>query len=183
MTKKKSEKPTPKKGLLPSVELSIIVVFVLSFLVWAVSQCQKTQATLQAEAQKMTQSDTIRTSTPPPYPQPSVKPSTAAPAIAADSTAPILPALIKDFTKLYITIDKLNMRTSPNLQGEVLMQLPLYEEVIFLNEVTDSTERINLGKVIADEPWVKIKHPKGQVGWVYGAGVHYYPRKHPGVIE
>ena len=50
-----------------------------------------------------------------------------------------------------------------------------------MNEVTDSTFQINLGKEVADEPWVKVRSKKGHVGWVYGAGVDYYKYKRPGV--
>ncbi len=63
------------------------------------------------------------------------------------------------------------------------MELKLFEEVAFLNEVSDSTTQLNLGYEITDEPWVKVRHPKGQVGWVYGAGVNYYPKKRGGVMD
>jgi len=54
--------------------------------------------------------------------------------------------------------------------------------LVFLNEVSDSTDIISLGEgIIANEPWVKVRHYKGNEGWVYGAGVHYYKMKYPGL--
>lgn len=85
--------------------------------------------------------------------------------------------------RLYITIKNLKVRKSPGLKEDVVAQLPLFEEVIFMDEVTDSTYQINLGYEIADEPWVKIKTEKGVIGWVYGAGVNYYKQKRTGVLE
>jgi hypothetical protein len=77
----------------------------------------------------------------------------------------------------------LKVRKFPGLKEEVIGQLPLYEEVTFMDEVTDSSYQINLGYEIADEPWVKIRTKKGTVGWVYGAGVNYYKQKRTGVLE
>ena len=50
-----------------------------------------------------------------------------------------------------------------------------------MNEVTDSTYQISLGKEMADEPWVKVKNNRGKIGWVYGAGINYYKKKREGV--
>ena len=52
-----------------------------------------------------------------------------------------------------------------------------------MNEVTDSTYEVNLGKEKANEPYVKIKTKRGTVGWVYGAGVHYVKKKHSGTLD
>ncbi len=86
-------------------------------------------------------------------------------------------------SKLYVTIDKLKVRKTPGLKGELLGELKLFDEVTYMNEVTDSTYVVNLGKEKADEPYVKIKTKRGTVGWVYGAGVHYVKKKRSGVLE
>jgi hypothetical protein len=86
-------------------------------------------------------------------------------------------------SRLYVTIDKLKLRKSPGLKSEILGELKLFDEVFFMNESTDSTYQLNLGKEIADEPYVKIKTKRGTVGWVYGAGVHYLKKKRPGTLE
>ncbi|MGB3545676.1 MAG: SH3 domain-containing protein [Saprospiraceae bacterium] len=82
---------------------------------------------------------------------------------------------------LYTTIDGLNVRSGPGMNYKLVDRLPLFEEVHYLGEVTDSTYQINLGRVTPDEPWVKIRTPKGKPGWVYGAGVSYYKKKLEGV--
>lgn len=87
--------------------------------------------------------------------------------------------ITRNTTPLYVTIDGLNMRSAPHLDSAVIVKLQLHEAVEFMNEVTDSTQAINLGKAIANEPWIKVRHKKGHTGWVYGAGVHYYKMKNP----
>jgi hypothetical protein len=86
-------------------------------------------------------------------------------------------------SKLYVTIDKLKVRKTPGLKGELLGELKLFDEVYYMDEVTDSTFVVNLGTEKADEPYVKIKTKRGTVGWVYGAGVHYAKKKRSGVLQ
>ncbi len=86
-------------------------------------------------------------------------------------------------SKLYVTIDKLKVRKEPGLKGQLLGELKLFDEVYYMNEVTDSTFVVNLGKEKADEPYVKIKTKRGTVGWVYGAGVHYVKKKRSGTLD
>lgn len=89
----------------------------------------------------------------------------------------------KEYTNLYVTFPNLNVRSTPQLKGKLIERLKLYDKVLFMNEVTDTTQRINLGDVVANEPWIKIKTPTGNEGWVYGAGVSYYKKKVEGVKE
>lgn len=86
-------------------------------------------------------------------------------------------------TVLYSTIDGLNVRSGPGLRNGVVARLPLYAEVEFLNEVTDSLYEIDLGEITPREPWVRIRLADGKTGWVYGAGVEYYKYRLPGVIN
>lgn len=91
------------------------------------------------------------------------------------------PTVREQVTPLYITIDNLAMRQGPGLQYEIIDRLPLYDEVNFLHQVTDSLYTIKLGSITTTEPWVKIRNRKGRDGWVYGAGVDFYKRKLEGV--
>lgn len=189
-----------KKSVLPSIEIIIVIIFFFSFIVWAVSKCNATKALYQDQAteatiEETTEESTESTSTPTVASNPTTTanptPSTASvenalPSGTATSSpavsTPIAPALTTSpssgyATKLYVSIDGLNMRRGPSLDSAILLRMPLFEELTFMNEVTDSTQRISLGDEIANDPWVKVRHKKGQVGWVYGAGVHYYKRK------
>jgi hypothetical protein len=105
--------------------------------------------------------------------------------VAAQKTATSKPAAPQEpqLSKLYVTIDKLKLRKSPGLKGELLGELKLFDEVFFMNEITDSTYQLSLGKEMADEPYVKIKTKRGTVGWVYGAGVHYHKKKRTGTLQ
>jgi hypothetical protein len=86
-------------------------------------------------------------------------------------------------SKLFVTIDKLKVRKTPGLKGELLGELKLFDEVYYMDEVTDSSFTVNLGTEKATEPYVKIKTKRGTVGWVFGAGVHYVKKKRSGVLQ
>lgn len=151
-------------AVLPKIEVLIIVVFFLSFMIWAISKCSATKEEYRAEE---TQEEPV-----------------AAEPVAApvDTVAPEPePQPIRErYTPLYITIDGTNIRAEPTINSAILDRLNLFDEVVFLNEVSDFTEEISLGKTIANEPWIRVRTKKGKVGWVYGACVHYYKYKHPG---
>jgi len=178
---------------LPKFEVIIIAVFFFSFILWAASRCgdvKKTvaenvaiDASIDSTVVESTKPTDIRTAYLDSLDR--VRRIDSLNAIRSD-TARIDAEGNKTETyggRLYITINNLKVRKFPGLKEEVVGQLPLFEEVIFMDEVTDSTYQINLGYEIADEPWVKIKTKKGTVGWVYGAGVNYYKQKRTGVLE
>lgn len=160
-----------RKGLLPKVEMIIIAGLFIVALIIISKKCESSQNRFTDVTELEEQ------------------PSTPVDSIQQDTVTSKPPEKKKDllkmweYTRLYITIDGLNLRATPDLEGDLIVKLPLYEEVFFLNEVTDSTQQINLGYEVADEPWVKIKTKKGHEGWVYGAGVHYYKKKRGGVLE
>ncbi len=154
---------------------------------------QKPTATLPPTTQQAPQPAAATSSSPDTY-QP-ITPGTgggtttsAAPAAGTQTTkttATAETATSKEtgLSKLYVTIDKLKVRKTPGLKGQLLGELKLFDEVYYMNEVTDSTFVVNLGTEKADEPYVKIKTKRGTVGWVYGAGVHYVKKKRSGVLE
>lgn len=157
--------PKKKKDLLARFEIILLSVFAITFIIWVIPKCgaeerQRTPRLTETEAQ------------PDSLPQHANQAST-------DTSKSLLAEpqpTFSQYTKLYVVIDGLNVRTKPGLKSSIIDRLPLHEEVFFLNEVTDSTQQINLGDYIANEPWVKIKTPKGRTGWVYGAGVNYYKK-------
>lgn len=163
------EKP---KGVLPTLEIIIILFFFIAFLVWMVPKCKSGPNPLpqpEGLTDSLTQETPVDT--------------TATVGPANPSTTPAPTTRTEVVSRLYITIDGLKMRKTPELNAEVIVQLPLFEEVYFLNEVTDSTQEISLGYEVANEPWVKVRTKKGHEGWVYGAGVNYYKKRRQGVLE
>ncbi len=164
-----------ESSLLPKMEVLIIIIFFIGIVIWAFDKCGDTKRSYNEQANADTDSVEEllnRNVTPVELPP-------------ADSLADLPPAPVarpsagsagSEYTPLYVTIDGLNMRDQPNLNGKVLTSLKLYEEVAFMGEVTDSTEQINLGEITPDEPWIKVSG-RGHVGWVYGAGVEYYKKK------
>ena len=76
--------------------------------------------------------------------------------------------IVKEVTALYVNINNLKLRSSPDLKSEVVGELKLGSKVIFAGEVTDSLYTINLGKKEVTEPYVKVKTWKGLEGWESG---------------
>jgi hypothetical protein len=181
------------KGLLPKVEIIIVGVFVFSFLIWIIPKCGSDRPDKKSDSSALLLGDTLQadgmptdaSKTPPTRDSvatsvPAATTATAPPPTAA-SPAAAKPEM--QYSRLYVTIEGLNLRSEPGLKSKVLAKIPLFEEVFFLNEVTDSTTEISLGYEKANEPWVKIRTRKGQEGWVYGAGVSYYKKKRAGALE
>ena len=179
-----------KTSWLPKFEIIIIAVFFFSFIIWAVSRCGDVKKAVNENVaietpvdsvEQVPQATDIRTAYLDSLDRARRRDSSYVNRI---DTSNVKSTSTESYGgRLYITINNLKVRKFPGLKEEVVGQLPLYEEVIFMDEVTDSTYQINLGYEIADEPWVKIKTKKGTVGWVYGAGVNYYKQKRTGVLE
>lgn len=93
-----------------------------------------------------------------------------------------LQSQLDELRPIYVTIDKLNLRTGPTLKSSVLKKLPLHERVYYTGIQTDTTMRINIGRIIANEPWVKVILEDGEEGWLYGAGVHFYKTENPNSV-
>lgn len=170
-----------KKGFLPSLEIIIILVFFLCFIIWAVSKCGSTKVafnealTEDEDASNIDDTDSIYFSMPKPLPpkeEPIVENTTTT------TTSGNQTVRTEVLSRLYVTIDNLNMRTGPHLDSSIVQKLQLFEEVYFTGEYTDSTQQISLpDKTIVNEPWVQVKSKKGKIGWVYGAFVDYRRKK------
>lgn len=171
-------------GSLVRIEFIISAVILLGILIWGTQRCNRTyvearadreqalrQAYLDSLEQRLEEQEAARPA-----------PVAATPGATMDTIRGGSMQIIREkLTPLYSTIDGLNVRKGPGVKFGVVDRLELFEEVAFLNEVTDSTEQINLGAITPDEPWVKIRTRKGREGWVYGAGVDFYKRALPGV--
>jgi len=178
-----------KKSLLPGLEMMIIIVFFISFMLFAIPRCNEKRmeyaSTDAADTPTATTEEDTQTAADA-KPDSVLVPVATVPAATAATpqTPPTLPATTVNTptpTRLFVTIDGLNIRSAPSLDSSILNKLVLFEEVHFLNEITPFTEQITLGTTVADEPWVKVKTKRGGEGWVYGAGVYYYKRKYPGM--
>ncbi len=170
-----------KKGVLPSLEIIIILVFFLSFIIWAVSKCGATKMqynTENSDSEASTDADdtdSIYFSMPKPLPpkeEPIIEPVTTTTRVGNETVRTEI------LSRLYVNMNDLNMRTGPHLDSSIVQKLKLDEEVYFTGEYTDSTQQISLpNKEIVNEPWVQVKSKKGKVGWVYGAFVDYRKKK------
>ena len=162
---------TPK-SILPRLEIMIIGVFFISFVFWAVARCNRTRAEYaEMEYQEKVQ-DSLEKEMTAEIAKP-VTPKEETPEVAQ----PVFEVPDQPITPLYVTLENLNVRDKPSLSGKIVGRLKLFDEVTFLNEVTDFRQEIKLGEISAYEPWVKVKTDEGKEGWVYGAGVHYFKTK------
>ncbi len=159
------------------LELLVIAAIFIAFCFWAISRCnaKRDQMRKQMEAEAM--EDRIQDSLD--------RAAAMAQALPPKDTTPAAPPkpqveiIREQVTPLYVVLDELNMRAQPKLNSKLLSRLQLYDELVFLNEVTDFRQEINIGGQVFNEPWVKVKNQRGQVGWVYGAGVHYFKFRRP----
>jgi hypothetical protein len=162
-------------SVLPKIELLFFVGLFLAFGLWGTRQCNHTRDQYRQKAEN----ERIR------HLEDSLgiviqrqKDSTQQ--ARNQQLATPKPSTVPSMPRLYVSIQGLKVRQNPKLNAAIVESLNLYDEVLFLGEVTDSTQTINLGKQTVSEPWVKIQTTRGRAGWVFGAGVHYYRRKHPG---
>ncbi len=176
-----------KKSALPAIEVLIIAVFLGSFIIWAVSRCNATKELYELREKLGETEGTAATSQPTETTtnQPIANPTTStAPAnqtIAAPQVAPAVQPAV--YTRLYITIDSLNMRTGPSLDSTIIAKFRIHDEVFYLNNVTEFKEKIFVNGKFENQPWVKVRSRQGKVGWVYGAGVNYYRRQASGGLR
>ena len=170
-----------KEGLLPRIEILILMVFFVSFFGWVFNKCNRTKANIIQESTIQEIQDSLDAlGIEVPNQTQAAQDSIQTP---IESSTPV-PIEERPYSILYVTIDGLNMRDQPNLKGEVIASLSLFEEVEFLNEYTDSTTQLKLSEdIYADEPWIRVRNRKGRDGWVYGAGVNYYKKKREGVLD
>ncbi|HHB78749.1 MAG TPA: SH3 domain-containing protein [Saprospiraceae bacterium] len=172
---------------LPKFEILLLAIFFVSFSVWAIAKCNRTKKALNptptvTTPTKDSTAQTANNSGLPPIVIDSTKEITQNPTKNKTSPDKKIEKVIIDRAILYVTIDGLKLRKAPSLDSTTIMKLPLFEKVYFLDEVTDFKQKINLGRKVTEEPWVKIKTKKGRTGWVYGAGVNYYKKKQDGVL-
>ena len=164
-----AKKRRKKRGTsLPKSEVWIVLAFVLSFLAWGLTRCN-----FGVRDYFATKKNEITTTE-----------DSNANSQDADNASPSDPRRETiHVTELYITIDSFNFRTTPKLDGAVIKKLRLSEKVVYLNQITDFSQKIFVDQNWEDEPWVKVRTIEGDEGWVYGAGVSYYDEGHKTVLE
>ncbi|GAB4250983.1 MAG: hypothetical protein Kow0027_14670 [Saprospiraceae bacterium] len=170
------------KGFRSKIEVILIAGLAIFFLIWAVSKCNSTKAELQAKKAAEAAQDSLAMVEKQKQEQPAKEAAKPEPA----NTQPqkdLLADPNEEYARLFVVIDKLKLREGPGLKSKVLTELPLFEPVYFLNEMTDSTFEVNLGRMVVDESYMKVRTKKGLEGWVYGAGISYIKKKHPGTLE
>lgn len=158
------------------VELVLGGIILLIFLIWSFDKCG-------SSSKYQPQEPAIEASpTPAAESQPSQNSSaTSAQPNTAPVAAPVVvespkPAVSQSSPTIYVKIDGLKMRDKPGISGtKVVAQLGLNTPLSYLNEQTNFKEKITIGDMLYDEPWVKVRTTDGKLeGWVFGGGVRFY---------
>lgn len=181
MSEEKSTSTKPTR--LVKFQFILFGILLLVFFIWAGGQCSRSQAEIVTDEQLKMQAmvDSLAKLQAATEEHTQNKPRVND-GISRDTIRGGQMQIIRERkTPLFVTIQGLALRGGPGLNHKIIDRLKLYEEVNFLNEVTDSLYTIKLGNITPTEPWVKIRSQKGREGWVYGAGVDFYKRKLEGV--
>lgn len=166
----------PERKGMPRIEVIISAIFFLIFTVWAIGRCSSTRRMYQQKEERrrflQMEEDSIKQMLAEKRRQDSIArlPIPITSGNGSSSSA---------LSRLYVVVNGLKVRRSPSLDAEVISQLKLFDELYFMDEVTDFTQEINMGKAVTNEPWIRVQTREGRTGWVYGAGVNYYKRKNP----
>ena len=163
-------------------------VLLLVFFIWAGGKCSRSQDNIETERIVAAETEMLKDSLAL-QEAARIKQEKAAAAVKAANDAVSrdtirggqLQIIRERTTPLFVTIEGLALRENPGLNAQIISRLKLYEEISFMNEVTDSLYTIKLGNITPTEPWVKVRNKKGRIGWVYGAGIDFYKRKLEGV--
>jgi len=175
-----------KPSLAVKFQFILFGFLLLVFFIWAGGKCSRSQAAIETERSNEVNELQIRDS----LAQIEADNRAAQRRVQQKANDPVKRDTLRGgqtqiirerITPLFVTIEGLAMREGPGLNNKILTRLSLFEEISFMNEVTDSLYTIKLGTITPTEPWIKVRSRKGQIGWVYGAGVDYYKRKFEGL--
>jgi hypothetical protein len=159
---------TTKKN--SKLELLVITVFIILFSSWAVSKCSDKKQELRDKMAAEASEDRARDSIELAAQMAKQAPKKENPPTPTTAENPVN----EKGTILFVVTEELNLRAEPNIKSTLIAKLSLHDELIFLNEVTDFKNEFAIEGKTYNEPWVKVKNNKGQTGWVFGAGVHYF---------
>ena len=162
-------KKKKKTGLLSFSRLESLLIIALSivFLFWAGLKCKNSKMDLLSPKPK-TEASPERIN-PNPSPKTKTLPDTKRP-----SNTEVISLPKQTSIPLYVHVDSLKVRIAPHLDSAIVTKIPLGQSIEYLNERTEFKQQINMNNIVHNEPWIKVKTKKGQVGWVYRAGVEFY---------
>ncbi|MCP4441862.1 MAG: SH3 domain-containing protein [Aureispira sp.] len=168
--RRKRKNPEPpnkkKKSGLNNIEMIAIAVFCLAAILYAMTKCGGDPPPKKENTAIVIDSSATPTA------QPTAEPESISDIIQNENNAnePIIAR------SLYVIVDSLKMRKKPDLGSGVVVYLNYGQEIHDQNDVTDfeQTIRISVDEV-QTAPWVKVKTKEGLVGWVFAAGLQFYP--------
>ena len=164
------------------VELVLGGIILFIFTIWSFGKCSslskyKQQAPVEQTtpaAQDATNQQNTTNNNPTATPQATSAQPTKQP-VAPVQTQPTR-VIIEDKPTVYVIVEGLKLRDKPGLSGtKVLGQLPLNTSLLFLGQQTEYKDKITIGEVTYNEPWIKVKTKDSAFeGWVFGGGVRPY---------
>lgn len=161
---RRKEDSSSSKGLprLRRMDWLVLGLFVFSLLLWGITQCGGGEETT-ADTASIAGDSTLA----------GAAPQAASPRPANEASN--VPEAVYMERSLYVIIDSLSMRSGPHLDSTRLDYLREGQELYDMGEVTNFAQTIRISAdEMRTEPWVKVKTKKGKIGWVFGAGLHFY---------
>lgn len=73
----------------------------------------------------------------------------------------------------YILVNNLRLRQNHDLKSKVIAMLKEGEEVIYLGEVSENEEEVELRGEKKSAPFYRVKTQKGNIGWAYGGALSF----------
>lgn len=163
------------------VELVLGGIILFVFTIWSFGKCSslskyKQQAPVEQTApvsQDSPSSENTTNQTTPPQTT-TQQPTTTQP-VAPVQHQPTR-VIIDEKPTVYVIVEGLKLRDKPGLSGtKVLGQLPLNTALSFLGQQTEYKDKITIGEITYNEPWIRVQtKDKAYEGWVYGGGVRPY---------
>ncbi len=106
-----------------------------------------------------------------------------APAPSVEQTVPFNPeggnsgeVSSGNIKNVWTVTSDVKLRGTPGLDGKLLGKIPKGVQLTYLNVKTDKNQKLIIDGIEQDEPWLKVRTPRGTEGWVYGGVVRFYKK-------
>lgn len=82
-------------------------------------------------------------------------------------------AISAESIELTAILDNVRIRDKAGLKGKEIASVSKGMKLFYLDEMSDFTDEITLRGIAYNDPWLKIKTTKGEIGWVYAGAIKF----------
>ncbi len=80
---------------------------------------------------------------------------------------------------LSVKFDQTQLKDRPGIDGRTKKNLLKGTGLIDLNETSPFTTSLKLSGIDFNEPWIKVKTPEGEIGWIYAGMLRFEGKRAP----